>query len=61
MEIAEADLLIVGGTSLSVYPAASFAYAFRGSRLVVINRTPIGADSMAELIIRDDIAEVFDF
>lgn len=60
-EIAEADLLIIGGTSLSVYPAASFAYAFKGSRLVVINRTPVGADSMAELVIRDDISEVFDF
>lgn len=60
-EVSEADLLIVGGTSLAVYPAASFVYAFRGKHLVVINKSPTDADGRADILFRENIAEVFDF
>ncbi len=56
-EIAAADTLIIGGTSLSVYPAAGLVRYFRGKHLVVINKTPISADS-AELVINDSIGAV---
>ncbi|MBR1747261.1 MAG: NAD-dependent protein deacylase [Clostridia bacterium] len=56
----EADLLIVGGTSLAVYPAASFVYDFHGKHLVLINKSVTGADGYADLVFHDDIAEVFD-
>lgn len=59
-EITNADLLIVAGTSLSVEPAASFIEDFRGKHLVVINRTPTLADEKADLLIRGDVAEVFE-
>lgn len=57
-EIVRADLLIVGGTSLTVYPAAGFLSYYRGSRLVLINRDPTPRDDMAQLIIRDPIGKV---
>lgn len=59
-EIANADTLIVAGTSLSVEPAASFIEDFHGRHLVVINREPTPVDTKAELLIRDDVAEVFE-
>lgn len=59
-EITNADLLIVAGTSLSVEPAASFIEDFRGKHLAVINRTPTQADEKADLLIRGDVAEVFE-
>ena len=58
-EIANADTLIVAGTSLSVEPAASFIEDFRGKHLIVINREPTPADENAELLFREDVAEVF--
>ena len=58
-EIANADTLIVAGTSLAVEPAASFTEDFRGKHLVVINREPTPADDRAELVIRDDVSAVF--
>ena len=58
LEISRADLLIVGGTSLTVYPAAGFLSYYRGSRLVLINRDPTPRDNMAQLIIRDPIGQV---
>ena len=57
-QIARADLLIVGGTSLTVYPAAGFLSYYRGSRLVLINRDPTPRDDIAQLIIRDPIGKV---
>ena len=57
--IANADLLIIGGTSLSVYPAAGLIDDYRGNRLVLINKTETPRDSRADLIIRDPIGEVF--
>lgn len=57
--IAEADLLIVGGTSLVVYPAAGLINYYRGKKLVLINRTETAADSRADLVLHDNIGEVF--
>lgn len=57
--ISKADLLIVGGTSLTVYPAAGFLGYYRGSRLVLINRDPTPYDSSASLCIHDSLGEVF--
>ena len=56
--ISTADLLIVGGTSLAVYPAAGLIDYYRGSRLVLINRTPTSADARADLILRGNIGEL---
>ena len=52
--------LIVAGTSLSVEPAASFLEDFRGKHLVVINREATPADERAEILIRWDVAAVFE-
>lgn len=57
--IAYADVLIIGGTSLAVYPAAGMIDYFRGSHLVLINRSSTPRDSQADLIINDSIGEVF--
>jgi NAD-dependent deacetylase len=57
--IRQADLLIVGGTSLVVYPAAGFLNYFRGDALVLINMSETGVDSRADLVIRQPIGEVF--
>ncbi len=56
--ISDADTLIVGGTSLAVYPAAGLIDYFHGKHLVLINKTETKADSMAELVIRDAIGKV---
>ena len=58
--ISQADLLIVGGTSLSVYPAAGLIDHYRGSKLVLINRTATNADGRAALCIREPIGETLD-
>lgn len=54
-----ADMLIIGGTSLSVYPAAGLVDLYRGHRLVLVNRTPTPKDNRADLIIRESIGQVF--
>ena len=56
--IAEADLLIVGGTSLTVYPAAGLIRYYRGSRLVLINRDETPYDDEANLIFHESIGSV---
>ena len=58
--ISTADMLIVGGTSLAVYPAASFVRYFKGKHLVMINKSETGYDVNADLIIRENIGEVFE-
>ena len=58
--ISQADVLIVGGTSLNVYPAAGFLRYFSGSHLIVMNRDETSADKNADLIIRDQIGEALD-
>ena len=54
----KADTLLVIGTSLVVYPAASFVGYFRGNNLVIINNDKTNYDKMATLVINDDIFEV---
>ena len=56
--IMRADTLIVGGTSLVVYPAAGLIRYFQGKKLVLINKSATSADREADLVIRDDIAKV---
>ena len=58
--ISNCDLLIIGGTSLNVYPAAGFINYFRGSHLVLINRDSTSYDSMCDLVIHDSIGKVFE-
>lgn len=55
--IAEADTLIVGGTSLIVYPAAGLVDYFHGEHLILINKSETRADKFAELVIRENIGE----
>ena len=56
--IANADCLIVAGTSLAVYPAAGFIRYFRGNNFVLINKAPTPADAMANLVIHGKVGEV---
>ena len=60
-DIASADMLIIGGTSLVVFPAAGLTQYFAGERLVIINRDPTPQDAHADVLISCDIAEVFRF
>lgn len=55
--IAEADVLIIGGTSLNVYPAAGLIRYYRGHKLVLINKSAVAADVDADLVITDPIGE----
>lgn len=57
--IRNADVLIIGGTSLTVYPAAGLLQYYRGNKLVLINKSPTPYDSDADLLIADKIGEVF--
>ena len=57
--IREAEVLIVGGTSLAVYPAAGLLNYYRGNKLVLINRSATPYDDQANLIIHEKIGEVF--
>lgn len=56
--IAQADVLIVAGTSLAVYPAAGLIDAYRGKQLVLINRDETPADSRADLLLHEKVGEV---
>ena len=57
--IENADMLIIGGTSLNVYPAAGLIDLYRGHRLVLVNKTATPRDSRADLIVRDPIGQAF--
>ncbi len=57
--IMEADVLIVGGTSLAVYPAAGLIDYYKGDKLVLINKTPTPKDNLADLIVQGSIGEIF--
>ena len=57
--ISEADMLIVGGTSLTVYPAAGMIDYYRGDKLVLINRDTTGFDDRADLVFHCSLGEVF--
>lgn len=60
LAITRADMLIVGGTSLAVYPAAGLINYYRGNRLVLVNKTPTPYDAHADLVIAGAIGEIFE-
>lgn len=57
--ISQADLLIVAGTSLTVYPAAGFIDYYRGNRMVLINRDETPYDDRADLVFHESLGEIF--
>lgn len=57
--IRHADTMIIGGTSLNVYPAAGLIHEFSGHTLILINKSATSADRNADIVIREPIAEVF--
>lgn len=57
--ISNADVLIIGGTSLAVYPAAGLIDYYRGNKLVLVNKTPTPRDGQADLIVQGKIGEIF--
>lgn len=57
--ISHADMLIIGGTSLVVYPAAGLVRYYRGHKLVLINKSSTDMDNQADLVLHDPIGEVF--
>ncbi|MCD8371131.1 MAG: NAD-dependent protein deacylase, partial [Clostridiales bacterium] len=57
--IRHADILIIGGTSLTVYPAAGLIDYYRGHKLVLINKSVTPMDGRADLVISGKIGEVF--
>ncbi len=59
MYLSKADVLIIGGTSLAVYPAAGLIDYYRGNKLVLINRSATPMDKRADLLIQGSIGEVF--
>ena len=58
-EISKADTLIIGGTSVIVYPAASLVQYFQGKNLILINKSKTEQDNFANLVIHESIGEVF--
>ena len=56
--IQEADVLIIGGTSLVVYPAAGLIDYYRGNKLILINKSATSRDAQADLVIDDSIGKV---
>ena len=61
LAIGQADMLIVGGTSLVVYPAAGLVRYFQGNDLAIVNLQPTPQDQMADVVCACDIAKAFDF
>lgn len=57
--ISSADVLIIGGTSLAVYPAAGLIDYYRGNKLILVNKTPTPKDGMADLVVTGSIGEIF--
>lgn len=57
--IENADLLIIGGTSLAVYPAAGFVRYFKGENLAIINKERTDYDKYADLVFHDGLGAVF--
>ena len=58
--ISRADMLIIGGTSLAVYPAAGLIDYYEGNKLVLINKTPTPQDKRADLVLHGSIGEIMD-
>ena len=58
LAISRADMLIIGGTSLAVYPAAGLIRYYQGDKLVLINKSPTPYDNRANLILNGPIGEI---
>ena len=58
--IANADVLIIGGTSLAVYPAAGLIDYYQGDKLVLVNKSATPRDAIANLVLQESIGELFD-
>lgn len=58
--ISNADVLIIGGTSLAVYPAAGLIDYYKGDKLIVVNKSATPRDSQADLLVQGSIGEIFD-
>ena len=58
LAISRADMLIIGGTSLAVYPAAGLIRYYQGNRLVLINKSPTPYAATADLILSGPIGEI---
>ena len=58
-DISHADVLIIGGTSLAVYPAAGLIDYYRGNKLILINKSVTPMDKNADLVINDSLGKVF--
>lgn len=58
--ISNADLLIVGGTSLAVYPAAGLIDYYQGNKLVLVNKSATPRDGIADLVLSESIGELFE-
>ncbi len=58
--IANADTMIIAGTSLTVYPAAGFVQYFRGKNLILVNRDKTPLDNQADMVFHDKVGELFD-
>ena len=58
LAIARADMLIIGGTSLAVYPAAGLIRYYRGNKLTLINKSPTPYDREADLVLNQPIGQV---
>jgi len=59
--IKNAEILIIGGTSLNVYPAAGLIDYYRGNKLILINKSETGADNKADIVIHEPIGKVMEF
>ncbi len=57
--ISQADMLVIGGTSLAVYPAAGLVDYYQGNKLVLVNKTATPRDGMADLVLQESIGELF--
>ena len=57
--IGHADVLIIGGTSLTVYPAAGLIHYYHGNKLVLVNKSVTPMDSQADLVVSGKIGEIF--
>jgi len=57
--IRNADVLIIGGTSLAVYPAAGLIDYYNGNKLILVNKTPTARDGVADLVVQGSIGEIF--
>ena len=57
--IRAADVLIIGGTSLAVYPAAGLIDYYKGNQLILVNKTATPRDSVADLVVQGSIGEIF--